>query len=239
MSNPAILLANLLAQWDVPAGQRSEDVRGFHTPPEVEFWKSQGRAVELLLDIERALAGLAEDGNDVTAFIETLPYWYRAVFSYTVPWQDTGSKSTRPIINPAHLNLLRGLGTLLGYAQSAPVLLPDALEEIRTALEETRDLIKTTPGLDRSVRSYMLSLVWEALRCLEEIDTFGTAHPRRVVFELSGIMYTYAEQVQDTEPEVAETFLQKARNVVARLFMASANKAIETGTTEFVTKMLE
>lgn len=238
MSNPATLLAEILATWDVPKGEQPEARRGINSKGSREFWRDHGRVVELLLEIERALSGLELAGNNVEHYWNAVPQWYRAVFAFTTPWQSS-VPADRLVLERPYLDMLRGLGTLLDVAQSSPPLLPDSIEGLRTAIEEVEDLIRVSTDLDKDVRLYMLSLVWDAKRCLDEIEIFGSAKPRRVVFELSGVMQSYAVQLHETSPEAARTWFQKARSLVSNLFVAAGSKAIEAGAEQIVKGMLE
>ncbi|MFI6484310.1 hypothetical protein ACIBH1_40765 [Nonomuraea sp. NPDC050663] len=226
MSNPASALAGLLAAWHVPANKRPEDPRGIRDVPALEFWQSQGRAVGLMLDIERALAGLEMTGFNIKSFQDGLPHWYRAVFAYSVPWQQN-SNAERPLLDAAYLSLLEGLGTLLEVAQASLVLLPSTLEQLAKALDEIEDLIKITPELGDDSRRYMLSLIWELKLHLSEIDTFGTANVQNTIYTLAGAMHSQAARMFKENPEAGRTFFQKATQLVGIVFPSPGSSPLE------------
>ncbi|MFG1614792.1 hypothetical protein ACGFI3_18660 [Nonomuraea wenchangensis] len=240
VSNPATHLAALLAAWQtVPPNTRTESVRGAKDVPLLEFWQSQGKAVQLMLDIERALAGLEATDVDVKAYWIAVPEWYKAVFSFKVPWQTSENGVNRTIIDDSHLNMLKMLGTLLDVVQASPVFLPETIEKIVTTLEEAEDLIKLAPELSDKNRRYMLSLISEVRRALTEIEIFGTAQARTALFALAGVMQSHAMDIHETNPEAAQTWLRKAWNFISDLIRPSSRNQAELGAAEFVQKMLE
>ncbi|TLP66542.1 hypothetical protein [Microbispora triticiradicis] len=238
MTNPATLLAEQLEAWAVPSGSSPEDARRSDGDTDLLYWQRHGRAVGLLLEIERSLGGLEAAGHDVRSWWNAVPRWYRAVFNYELPWKN-GLGERRPALSPLHMDMLRMLGTFLQYATIAPQVVPGSIDEMKAALGDVEELIKASTELDDSIRHYMLSLVWEMRQCLDEIELFGAAGVRRLTFELAGVMFTRAETLEERDSNAATTWKDKAKRLVATMLGAVGLKVIETGAGEVFQKMLE
>ncbi|MFD8562130.1 hypothetical protein ACFV1N_33015 [Streptosporangium canum] len=226
MTNPASLLAKQLEEWSIPQGHHPQSARTLEGDNDLTFWQRHGRAVGLLMEIERSLGGLEAAGHDVHSWWNALPHWYRAVFAYETPW-TAGIPNGREAIQSTHMDMLRMLGTFLQYASATPQFKPGGVEEMLAAVAEVEDLIKVSVEMDDSVRHYMLSLIWELRTCLDEIDIFGTAGPRRLTFELAGVMFSRASGLEDQGSEASATWRDKARRLVSTMLGAASLKMVE------------
>ncbi|SFF52871.1 hypothetical protein [Blastococcus tunisiensis] len=185
------------------------------------------------MQIERDLVALEASGEDVEHYRDTLPAWYRAVFSTEQAWTGGVNKAT-PIVDPRDLRLLRALAGQVDSVGLNPKPAPDFLAHLQEALGDARQLILDAGPdvLSDAARRYLLGLVREAERCIEEIDAFGTAAVRRVTFELGGAMASIAEVASDEN--VKKTWREKSRAVLIQWAGLVPTAAITTVVTQMI-----
>jgi len=193
------MLADLLAAWNVPAGSTPLTVRKASiAAQESSLWDVERRAIGYLEQVERDLDAMEAFGEDVTYYRECMPVWWAAVFSFDLGWQQSLNTSVS-LMDRGELRLLRALAGQIDTMRLSPRVQPGQLAALRAKLEESLQLVQATqpPTLDDAAKRYMLTLVHEALRVVDEVDLVGAASVRRVVFELGGAMTTVAEQTPD------------------------------------------
>ncbi|MFG2248187.1 hypothetical protein [Spirillospora sp. NPDC048823] len=200
MGNPATLLAEMLAQWDVPGGYTAERQRGDLNALSVEFWKKHAHAVELLREVEREISALEAIGRNVTSLRAAVPHWYRAVFAVSTPW-GTNNQVVRRVIDPRDLAQLQVLGQWIDDREAAPAMLADEIEAISNSLVEATSLVNESDTLPAVSKGYLLALINEAQTYLSSIEEYGTVQVRKVTFELSGAMFSCAASFQEQEEQ--------------------------------------
>jgi hypothetical protein len=241
MTNPATALANLLAQWDVPPNKHPEQARAdtCGRADTLDFWRTHAEAVALLRDIEREIVAMEVTGRSVEWAKPALPHWYRAVFAFTTPWSSVADINRPAVTNDAHLDLLRMLGEWLEERGTAPAVTDADVAEIRQALEQAEELIRTSAALPAGVRGYLLALVGEARACLDDLETYGTARLRNATFELNGAMHAQAVLIGKVAGEAeAGRWKSLARRLLVWAYSTGATAAIETVTQAGVNNML-
>lgn len=231
MKNSAALLADLFASWDVAQGQTVTAARKASMPGVSSLWNVQRLAITYLLEVERDLVAMEAAGDVVDHYRETLPAWYETVHSWNFSWQ-TAANGPVPAIDGRDLRLLYALAGQVDSLKLVPKLEVDQLSSLRANLNEAQSLIAaaTPPTLDDSARRYLLGLVLEANRCLDEIELLGTATLRRVTFELGGGMVSVAEEA--TDANVERTWREKAKGVLVTWATLIPATAITTGVAE-------
>jgi len=227
MSNPATLLADLLAEWHVPSRHTAERVRNPEGRPELDFWRSQGHAVGLLTEIEQLLAGIRFAGKDISHYEEALPAWYKAVFGYSAPWQNA-IDAERALLAASELRELRGLGTLLDTMGLSVTYRTVDRSAIGQALVEVRSLIDSSRWIPDPAKNYMLGLLAEVERCLDNWDDSYAWNLRHVTVELSGALTTAAESELAPE-EDKPRFRDLARKVGIQSFTNAATNVLTKG----------
>ncbi|TFV53226.1 hypothetical protein [Blastococcus sp. TF02A-35] len=212
MTNAAGLLADLLEAWKIPAGQNARSARQ-KTAGERGFWHQHRLAVGYLLQIERDLDAMEAAGDVVEHYRETLGDWTAAVFSYEYHWKS-GQTQDVSLLDGRDMRLLRALAAQIDSINLAPTAAADELAQLRLKLGEARELIEAAgpPLLEAGARRYLLGLVFEADRCLDEIRTFGAATLRSVTFELGGAMHTVADHASDENDK--KRWRERARGVL-------------------------
>ncbi|MCZ2810224.1 hypothetical protein O2W15_02130 [Modestobacter sp. VKM Ac-2979] len=216
MKNAAALLADLIEEWTIPQGASAlSHRRTVATQRGTSLWPLHQRAVGYLVQVERDLDALRAAGDDVDYYLETLPFWYEAVFSINHGWNGLATK-TAPAIDPRDLRLLRALAGTIDTARLTPKLSAEHLADLRLAIDQATALITETGDdvLKEGPRRYLLGLVFEAGRVLEEIETFGTAALRSVTFELGGAMGSVAEIAQDNKTKT--TWREASRKMLSQ-----------------------
>jgi hypothetical protein len=230
MHNPARLLHEVLVRWAVPRGATAEQTRavdeqGVDTH---DFWLIQSTAVTYLREIEQALDGMASNGEDVSPYQESLPAWYRAVFAYNTPWQSTNT-SHRQAATQAELTVLRALATYLDLTRYGPTVSPEEAAELRQSFESARQLSMSSKDIDADVRRYLLGLAAEAIRCIDELETFGTVQLRSITFEIGGALTSVADTVLRSDAD-AKPWHEAARKILGFFGKAVGTKMLDRAT---------
>lgn len=182
MTNPAYQLAAALRYSAVPPHERPESTRGFADITDLDAWREVQPVTELVTEVDRTLAGMNANGENVSMFLETLPKWYAGAHFATVPWSST-SQSPRPMCPSIELNLLDALGALIEAGGSW-----EFTEEVRRSLtdvlDEAKTLIETDTDMPMDVRRYLWSLLTHAHLVVEQQEKFGPGPLRHIALEL-------------------------------------------------------
>ena len=187
MTNAATALADLLVAWGpVDAHGTTESSRGIDADRRSrrEFWHDQATAVGLAQSVDNILRGMEASGTRMEMFEASVVSWYEAVFSYTAPW-TTSSSSERAIIESPRLENLQALGALLDQVGTV-ALSGEEIANLRTTLDEAKDLAARDETLPTETKRYIWTLIAQAVQALDDYDAFGTAPARSVLLELSG-----------------------------------------------------
>ncbi|MEU6249310.1 hypothetical protein [Glycomyces sp. NPDC047010] len=221
MQNPAEDLLALLKSWE-PSGptQSTAAARGVvNNEDGSEFWANHRRAVECLLAIERQLDEMEQAGDDVEAYREYVPAWYRAVFAPKYNWfasdanlnthrRGTGPDGGRDLAKDTAA-MLKGLASHIRTWQIAESIPAGVIADLLEAVDEAEGLIDRATDLPDLERRYVLRLVQQVREVIRDVDLFGRAENRRLVIELGGAMtIVYAFAAEEDKP--------KAQNVVGR-----------------------
>jgi hypothetical protein len=231
VKNAAALLADLIASWDLKKGDVPATVRRESLAEAGGLWDVQKLAITYLLQIETDIDAMHAAGDEVTHYRQTLGSWYEAVHSWNAPWQDAAAGVMRAI-DPRDLRLLYALAGQIDSLRLSPPVPTVQLPQLRVALTKAQELIAEAvpPVLDDAARRYLLGLVFEANRCIDEIELRGAASLRRVTFELGGAMTTIAEQATDENAKKA--WREKAKGILIQWSGLVPVTAITTGVAE-------
>ena len=162
MWNPARELLAMIDSWDssnsliIGRGEPTND------DSSVVFWETQATAVRLLLEVEEFLrddGSYEEDaGTLVELWLELFP-----------PRQDWCSSGGFPRASRGTRSALRQIARRMDSESTQFVdLSPDALGELRQALEELLRTIQHLPSLQPADRDRIVGLIQRALRIIEE-----------------------------------------------------------------------
>lgn len=184
MPNPATTLANLLRSWKITERATLVKARGGKSENDLDFWRSQVQAVELLAEVDRSIDALEEMGKDVHHMREDLAPLYKAVFGYKPAWRGPGQgHSAGPAAPRESVRSLLTLGVMidsfLGHAFSS-----EAEGQLLELLDEAADLVKEL-DVDERTKFYLFDLVADARRAVKEIDLFGAARARSTYMALT------------------------------------------------------
>lgn len=143
--------------------------------------------------------------------------WYRGVFGWHTPWKKVENVSSLAISEPAMLMLRALMGQAASMQLDVDDLDPGHLAQLRQAVDRAVDLVKAADRdeLDAVTRRYLLGLLTAAQQTLDEIDIYGTATLRSVVFELGGAFEVVAEHVKDES--AATKWRQAARDLLIQV----------------------
>jgi hypothetical protein len=227
MTNPALLLADVLQRWAVPSPKSPEKVRANGNPASEEFWKEHAVVLSLLSDIERSLTAMEASGDDVAHYRATLPAWYQAVFTYTLPWKSQAQVTLAPILADHDFRLLRALAGQISSVGWVPKILPEDIESARAAFTAAEELIQSDETLPASLKRYLVGLASEAKTALDEYTVTGTVYLRRITMELGGAMVTVSEMKE--EPNVRKRWSARAKAVLFSVAVIAGTKALEAG----------
>ena len=226
--NPANALADLIETWHVPARVTPQSVRFNGAVDSAEFWKGHRTAARYLMEIEDALTALEAAGENVDFYRETVPAWYRAVFSQSVPWSTQTNDSIRRVSTVAEIRLLRALGAHIAAVKWVPPLDNDHLNSLRDALNRARELVLADDDLLEEVKRYILGLIHEASECLDDSQLTDAVRMRSITMELGGAMSTVSEMKSDADPK-KQKWSEGAKNVLRSISDKMTQKAIEMG----------
>lgn len=199
MTNPALLLAKLCESWRIDNTKLPERVRFNADPESLEFWQMHRLAVRYLDELETALSSLKATGADVSFFEDSFPAWNKAVFSYTTPWHRAGTNTGDGVMSKMELQMLKALGAHLEIAKMIPTFTGSSISELITTVGELRKMTVENRELADNVRRYLLGLIVEVERVLNEHEAFSTVQIRQKVMELLGAVITTTSTLSDLD----------------------------------------
>lgn len=206
MSNPALELAAIFENWEVPGGSSVENARGYDPADPLAFWHNHLHATELLASIEAELRAMEASGDDVTVYTNYLSHWYAGLFSYENGWRPGLSNGARAISEPA-LGMLRGLGLLLGKVGMSSVRSPTQRTTLLSCIEGAIALLETElDEWDRSEKEYLFRLLEAARRALRETTVLGDIDLRSLINELIGALTGIALDIRASEGKDSSRF---------------------------------
>lgn len=200
MPNAALLLADLLATWDVPKGKTVIANRCVgNDPHDGEFWRPIGQAITLLHDVEATIARLHEAGDPVAdACGPLVADLYAFILPLDRAWNSTGPRDTT--LSGHDLRALKLLGHhLTNSAAHTTTRTAQSTDRLRDVLEQTKRLVIESE-LAGDVKLYLLGLVAQIIECLDEIDTVGEDRLRDRIFTLNGALHTVADALDEKYP---------------------------------------
>lgn len=227
VTNPAQQLHKLLVSWQPSSGNHVFSARR-GSDDNLDFWRTQGRAVGLLLEIEALLGGLKAADEDVSLFERYLPHWYVALFLPRANWAKTDDAGKAI---PEHvLHQLWSLGQVLNAHKLSDTLAAETVQDLLDALEEAERLVREIDDMPVRERIYILGLIGEARRAASDVETFGGAGARRLTIEIGGAMMLIAGRSNDV------SFIRRcsdaARRLLSLVWWKVADRAIDTGVDE-------
>lgn len=234
MKNAAALLADLLRSWDIPPGNSSGGQRS-KVAGDIGLWGAHKLAMGYLLQIERDIDALEASGSAVRHYRLSLKDWYEAVFSYHFGWQSgVNPSNTVAVIDDRDLRLLDALADVVDQIRLAPPTWAEQRAAIRDQVAAAQDLVASAPPevLNDAARRYLLGLIFEALRVVDEIELRGAAALRSVTFELGGAMGLIADGAKDEETQ--KTWRRKSRELLTQWAAVPPKAALTTATSEVV-----
>lgn len=196
MANAAYMLAAKLEEWAVPKGTPTERHRGFSNINDLDAWREQQRACELIGTVDRLLAGMDANGDNPEMFLSTLPKWYAGIHFATTPWGKTETNRATPCCTEIEINLLRALGKILDTDQETWELDEDGRRTLADVLDQAKQLIAADDTMPVDIRRYVWSLIARAYNVVEHYDTFGPDATRQIALELGGAMVARGEVVE-------------------------------------------
>ena len=162
MWNPARELLAMIDSWDssnsliIGRGEPTND------DSSVVFWETQATAVRLLLEVEEFLRDDGSYEEDANTLVEL----WQELFP---PRQDWCSSGGFPRASRGTRSALRQIARRMDSESTQFVdLSPDALGELRQALEELLRTIQHLPNLQPADRDRLILLIQRALRIIEE-----------------------------------------------------------------------
>lgn len=191
MSNPAIELANLLDEWNLASNHTSVTIRGGAREGDSAFWAGQGRAINLIQELEVIASGLEETDDDTEMLRWCIEESYKAVFYVR---GDFFGK-VQFVFNPDLSRNLRFAGALIRQTSTQASLAIASSEEIRKHLTAAKDLLISIDSLPVGIRTYAIGLVREAIAAIEDASAGGEVRARRLSAQLSTEMIASVDHV--------------------------------------------
>jgi hypothetical protein len=196
MSNPAAELAVLLQSW-ASDNQPPVDARGGVHPGDVDFWRTEGDAVEKLRQIDSALASLRAAGIDVSMYDEYVADRYRAVFSFAQAWD---SRTTAEAISPGALAMLRALSVTMQFGATAGVFTEDQRRTLANCVDDAMALLQEGgEGLSASETAYVYRILDSVRSVVEGKTVLGAVDLQAVIDQLVGALAGLAAQYQNID----------------------------------------
>ena len=146
MTNPASELAFLLENWrEIPNGQSILGIREMNEQT-ADQWRLQVHAVELLAQIDRALAALAESGRNVDHYRRYFVDWARATIVPDYNWA-AGMNGTIAVFEPHLIAMLKATADLLSSTETPVTVSVESQKESLEALDQIVDALRDAPWL--------------------------------------------------------------------------------------------
>lgn len=225
MANPAELLLAELEQWSTRTDQKSgATVRKVGSGD--TGWQRMRHLVQLIEEIDLVLVSMSERGSDVSVYRNTVPVWTQIVFAY-----DSGWKNASPAIDEVALAHLRTLAERLTFVV-AP-LDQERIGEARQMVIDATKLLSSDRSIPEDLRRHVEDVLLHAADCLARHEAVGDVRVRAAVDRLLAGLGEIA--VQSDEQSKWTSLV----NAFGGWFKIGTNKAIETGVSETVLKMLE
>ncbi|RFA12156.1 hypothetical protein B7R22_17155 [Subtercola boreus] len=199
MGNSARELAQLLVGWrDKLEGQSIYGTREGAAPGSLEFWRTQGHAIDLLEDTDRMLAVMAAAGRPIDHYEPAVIACYRGIFSADFAWSTPqGEAGLIPqwaiglLISLAEV--IDGLSPSVGPSQEQRATVSEGLTDVFALLSDE------SLGLSTLQREYVFELVSEIRKLLEENHLFGSVDLVKRINELYGVLSRIMAGLDDTE----------------------------------------
>ncbi|MDN4599444.1 hypothetical protein [Leifsonia virtsii] len=216
MTNPAQELAALLSGWHVSNGNTPVTARGGEHQGDLPFWQKQAHAVNLVQEIERAIAALDAQNRNVEEFRAAVPAWYRAVFSYSIPWGN-GLNGSSAAIDSAALSMLSGFGLVLDLMGDSPALSSTQREELRVSLAQAQELLdEELSAVPNTERAYVMTLVDALTTALSFDGPLDAEALKATIDQLNGALIAIAAQLSVVgEADKAQVFMDVVKKIVS------------------------
>ncbi|MEU6858550.1 hypothetical protein AB0B28_06730 [Glycomyces sp. NPDC046736] len=244
MENPAYELLQLLEKWQPKDSTKSIAAArgGGSSAEDITFWAEHRKAVSYLLAIERQLDEMEAAKDDVDAYRQYVPMWYRAVFGPKYNWYnvDPAQNSNKRLPGPDGgrelatdaAALLRSLGSHIQTWRVAETIPSGVLPDLLSAVDEAEDLVRLADIPDQE-RQYVLRLIRQVREVLADVELFGQAENRRLVIELGGAMTIVYGCVPDREKTKAGSVIGRIlRGGIARVTGKALDTAVVSGVQE-------
>lgn len=194
MGNPAEELIALFDAWQGSNGDVYTAREGAN-PGDLDFWREQRRAVELIGEIEERLDELEE--IDAAAWWPTVPNWYRAAYLPDNAWS---SQFRNSVYSTSDRALLHSLAVLLRSQQRSGRRLPaEQQATVKASVEAAIALLNGPEGraLEVGERVYVLDLLSGVRRVFEEKAVIGSVDLRRQIDQMNGALASAAARLTD------------------------------------------
>lgn len=238
--NCASRLAELLRGWDVPPNTYPFDARGGEgSDAGLTTWRRISDAVYLVGEVDRSLAGLRAQGEDVAVWENQLPEWYAAVYSRDAQWRAAGA-NRRPTLSRESIGLLLTLGRYLDRVTPEKHLAQSDREALMALFDEAMGLLNEADEIPEAQRVQLFGLVEAARRTLGSLDVVGTDQLRAQVAEIALSMATVSDTLADKPGG------NRLRELAAALWSrfdlaatAAGTAALTTGATNVVSMLTQ
>ncbi|MFJ3957731.1 hypothetical protein [Arthrobacter sp. NPDC090010] len=222
MSNPARLLASLLATWTIPSGQSPESARADGNLDGLPFWEAHILAMNYMTDIREALLTLKESGQPIDFYEASIPAWYRGIFAVGVPW-NSQINHTRPVVAEHEFRILNALAGHIDSHKIVPVLEESFITTAIGIATDLRKLAEKEPTLSPEIRDYLIAMIDETIQTLTGKDIHGNMAVRRKILELLGCTST----IEKTLPaESRKKWSEKTQKLMAGILGAVGMTAL-------------
>lgn len=246
MTNAAESLADLIEPWRLHTNNLVESDRlGNKSPKNIDFWREQAKAIELLAEVDRSidrLEDLGQPAKSINAIRAHLPTLYQAIFGYHPAWKSKAGRPA-PLVDPQAVGALRQLGMTLRMSDLVPETREEDINQLRTLLGEAYEVVRSTDGLARDSQYFLFHLLSEARRYVDEVNTFGSSKAHAAILALCMEMQKQGTQLDARGNEEPASRLQHFANTLNQLaqavFSAGAKRAGEIAASEATPKAIE
>ncbi|WP_157930714.1 hypothetical protein [Glycomyces xiaoerkulensis] len=240
MKNPARELHELITDWDDWQSRYTNDGFGEAVSDEGNRrWEARCYAIDLVREVDRALAGMAIAGLDVEVYRDCVASWYAVIFDMLKL-----KPNNVPELPPAELRMLKALASHLDSVRVGWSGEEVNYEELLEAIDEALNLLDETV-LPVDEDHYIRALLSEAREVAAEVRKFGSATVRKITAELGGEILRLTGQVPEEKQQKrlltlagkflrfgVQTFTGKALETAGSDTGQAAIQAITSGGTE-------